>query len=344
MPIEAKSLFRPAWWLHGPHLQTLWASGCRRIVAVPRVRERLSTPDDDFLDLDWRGEGGAPLILLLHGLTGSSRSVYILGLEAALQRRGFRTVAMNFRGCSGRMNDTARCYHSGETGDLDFVYHELRRREPVAPIGIVGFSLGGNVVLKWLGEMGGRADVFAAAAVSVPMTLHLCASRLDRGISRIYRNRLLRELIAYLESKRIHLRGIGRADEARKIDALGDLSTIRSFWDYDQRVVAALYDFKDAHDYYCRSSSRQFLRAIKVPTLIIQARDDPFMTDRVIPTSAELADPVYLEVTDSGGHVGFVSGLWPGRSRYWLEQRIPDFLGDRFRARRHEFQVGAGIE
>lgn len=332
MPINREPEFRPAWWLRGPHLQTVWAARSRRPPSAPRRRERLATPDDDFLDLDWCGEGTAPLVLLVHGLTGSSRSPYIVGMEEALRRKGFRTVALNFRGCSGPMNNTSRCYHSGETGDIGFVYRHLQACEPGVPIGVVGFSLGGNVILKWLGEMGWSADLFAAAAVSVPMLLHVCATRMDQGFSRVYRDRLLRELKEYIARKRNHLHNIGRVAEARRVEDLGDLSMIRSFWDYDHRVVAGLYDFDDADDYYRRSSSRQFLRSIRVPTLIVQAEDDPFMTEGVIPVPDELSESVHLDVAPAGGHVGFIAGMWPGQPRFWLEERIPDFMEERLRA------------
>ncbi|MBM4201927.1 MAG: alpha/beta fold hydrolase, partial [Gammaproteobacteria bacterium] len=274
------------------------------------------------------GDGAGPVVLLLHGLSGSAESGYLRGLQQALARRGFRAVALNFRGCSGVMNDTARCYHSGETGDLDFVMRTLRSRETGSLIGAVGFSLGGNMLLKWLGEQGNRAGVFGAAAVSVPLQLDICATRMDAGWSRMYRNRLLHELKAYLSAKRAHLERIGRTEEARRIENLGDWWGIRSFWEYDRRVVAGLYGFRDAADYYERSSARQFLGAIRHPTLILQALDDPFMTPAVLPEADELSAEVLIEVSRHGGHVGFVEGLEHGRPRYWLDARIPDFLDD----------------
>jgi predicted alpha/beta-fold hydrolase len=240
------------------------------------------------------------------------------------------------------MNDTSRCYHSGETGDIDFVVDRLHAREPATPIGLVGFSLGGNVLLKWLGEQGGRVQVFGAVAVSVPMMLDVCATRMDQGLSRLYRDRLLRELKQYLSVKRSHLRDIGRLEEASKIERLGDLSGIRSFWEYDERVIAGLYAFRDAADYYQRSSSRQYLRAIRSPTLIIQALDDPFMTPAVIPDAGELGEHVQLDVTPSGGHVGFVAGHRPRRARYWLDERIPDFLAECYHAIAMQGLVGVG--
>jgi len=332
VPIVREPHFKPAWWLNSPHLQTLWPALFRRSPAVPTLRERLVTPDGDFIDLDWcGGDAPAPLVLVLHGLTGSSRSAYMRGMQAALACRGWRSVALNFRGCSGEPNRTARCYHSGDTADLDFLYRHLRRCAPLAPLAAVGFSLGGNVLLKWLGEKGGALDLLAAAAVSVPLQLDRCADRLDRGFSKLYRDRLLRELKDYIHHKRAHLQRLGEAGEREKLDRLGDLSGIRSFWEYDDRVVARLYGFRDAEDYYRQSSSRQYLQSIQVPTLIVQAWDDPFTTPEILPAEAELSSHVRLEITAGGGHVGFVAGS-PAGPRYWLEQRIPEFFRECFPA------------
>lgn len=332
MPFFEETRFKPAWWLNSPHLQTLWPALLRRLPALPTVRERLATPDGDFIDLDWYGgESPAPLVLLLHGLAGSAQSFYIQGMQAALARRGWRSAALNFRGCSGEPNRTARCYHSGDTGDLDFLYRHLRQRAPQVPLAAVGFSLGGNVLLKWLGERGGAADLLGAAAVSAPMQLNHCADRLDHGFSRFYRNHLLRELKAYIQRKRDYLRRFGPPGEREKLDRLGDLSGIRSFWEYDGRVVARLYGFRDAEDYYRQSSSRQYLQSIRIPTLIVQARDDPFTTPEILPGEDELSSHVRLEITAGGGHVGFVAGS-PTRPRYWLEQRIPGFFQECFSA------------
>ncbi|MGR9052496.1 MAG: hydrolase [Gammaproteobacteria bacterium] len=319
--------FKPAWWLNNPHLQTLYPALLRRVPLPPcRRRERLATPDGDFLVLDWCGEGDAPLVMMLHGLAGCSRSGYMKGLQAALWSSGLRTVAMNFRGCTGESNRLARCYHSGETEDIDFAYRTLHRREPGTPVAAVGFSLGGNVLLKWLGEQGPRLPLFAAVAVSVPLLLNVCADKMDRGFSKIYRRHLLNCLKRYMQVKQRFLEDSGNVSEAEKIGRLGDLSAIESFWQYDDRVVAKLHGFKDVHDYYRRSSSRQFLAGIKVPTLLIQADDDPFMTKAVLPERGELSPSVRLEVTRGGGHVGFVTGATPFRPQYWLERRIPAFL------------------
>jgi len=322
-----KTTFKPAWWLNNAHLQTLYPALIRKTPAPPGLRrERLITPDNDFIDIDWCGEGDQPLILLLHGLTGSSQSSYIKGLQGALLKAGFRSVTLNFRGCSGEYNHLARCYHSGETEDIHFLYQTLRQREPDTPFAAVGFSLGGNVLLKWLGEQSNKLSLFAAAAISVPLVLSTCATKLDNGFSIIYRENLMREYKHYVREKQRHLEKLGNLKEASKIEQLGDLSRIKSFWQYDDQVIAKLHGFKNVQDYYQRSSSRQFLKSIAITTLLIQALDDPFMTEDVLPELDELSSKVHLEITQGGGHVGFVAGETPFKPSYWLEHRIPEFL------------------
>ncbi len=324
------TVFKPAWWLKNCHLQTIYPSLFRQTVSPPDYRrERLCTPDGDFIDVDFCGAGRQPIVILLHGLTGSSQSGYIKGLQTVLHRRGLRSAAINFRGCSGQSNNRARCYHSGETEDVDFLFQTLRQREPGTPIAAAGFSLGGNVLLKWLGEQDRNPDLFAAVAVSVPLVLGICATKLDYGFSKLYRASLLKELRSYMAAKLSHLDAIGRETDRQKIEALGDLSTIQSFWQYDDRVVAKLHGFKNVHDYYSRSSSRQYLKEINVPTLLIQAADDPFMTEEVLPRPEELSPYVQTEITLSGGHVGFITGSVPFKPRYWLDERIPEFLLER---------------
>jgi predicted alpha/beta-fold hydrolase len=322
-----KKAFKPAWWLSNSHLQTIYPALLRKTPDPPDYRrERLTTPDYDFIDIDYCGTGNQPLIILIHGLTGSSQSDYIKGLQSALLKQGFRSAALNFRGCSGQSNNRARSYHSGETEDIHLLYQTLREREPDTPLGAVGFSLGGNVLLKWLGEQGEQLHLFAAVAVSVPLLLGPCATKLDKGFAKCYRGRLLNALKVYMRNKLQHLESIGQSQEALKIKELGDLSAINSFWQYDDRVVAKLHGFNDVHDYYRRSSSRQYLKSISVPTLVIQAVDDPFMTKEVLPGLDEISPHVHLELTQRGGHVGFVSGSIPFKPKYWLEQRIPEFL------------------
>lgn len=316
------SAFRPAWWLPGPHLQTIWPSVIRRRPPVAFRRERFELPDGDFVDLDWSvgdGASSAPVVLVLHGLEGSAQSNYASGLVQALGGRGWRALVLNFRGCSGEINRLPRAYHAGDTDDVRAVLTALRQRFPDAPLAAVGYSIGGNVLLKYLGEEGARALLLGSVAVSVPLVLSCCAARLQRGASRIYDRWLLRSLRASLERKLAakHL------DPALEAAARTRLDSVRTF---DDRITAPLHGFANAEDYYTRSSSRQFLKKVEVPTLIIHARDDPFMTEAVLPAPAELAPAVTLELSRSGGHVGFVGGRSPLAPDYWLETRVPEFL------------------
>lgn len=310
--------FRPAWWLPGPHAQTIWAALFRAPPPVPLRPERLELPDGDFIDLGWTPEPGPGLVVVLHGLEGSAHSAYTLATLAAVRCYGWQGVLMHFRGCSGMPNRLPRSYHSGETGDLRFLIETLRARHPHLPLCAVGYSLGGNVLLKYLGERGDLAGLAGAVAVSVPFELDKAARRLENGFSRLYQWFLVGKL---------------RAKTARKFTTMTSspidlrrLGALRTFRAFDGAVTAPLHGFDSAEDYYARSSSRQFLRAITTPTLILHASDDPFMTPDAVPTPAELAPSVHLDLQAHGGHVGFVAGKVPGRPRYWLDERIPAFL------------------
>ena len=311
--------FRPAWWLPGANAQTLWPTMFRR-PARPRLSwERLRLPDGDFVDLSWAGEDSHITVVCLHGLEGSYRSAYAAGMLNALAAHGWRAVLLHFRGCSGELNQLPRSYHSGDTGDLGYLLDVLGRRNPDSILAAVGYSLGGNVLLKYLGERGTASPLRAAAAVSVPFDLGAAAQRLDCGFSRLYQWRLLRSLRAKTAEK------IARCETMPPVPALRQL---RNFWNFDDAVTAPLHGFRGADDYYARSSSRQFLAAIETPTLLLHARDDPFMTPDAVPTHRELAANVRLELSQRGGHVGFVDGRWPWRAEYWLEQRIPEYLAE----------------
>ena len=317
--------FRPAWWLPGPHLQTLWGALFRRRGKPVLERERIELPDGDFLDLDWNGSdsGSAPLVLLLHGLEGSSESPYAWGLLAAFRRRGWPAAVMHFRGCGGEPNRLARCYHSGETGDLAWVVAEIGRRFPSRPLFAAGVSLGGNVLLKWLGELGSEAPLAGAAAVSVPFDLGRSADRIERGFSKIYRRHLVGEMHRKIRAK------FGAWDES-PID-LSRLSGWRTFREFDENVTSPLHGFDGAEDYYRRASSGPFVARIRIPTLIVQAENDPFVPGSVLPAPSP---SVRLEASSHGGHAGFVAGAVPGRPRYWLEERIPAFFEEVRRLRR----------
>jgi predicted alpha/beta-fold hydrolase len=311
--------FVPAWWLTDSHLQTLWPALCRLPPNVSLDRERIELADGDFVDLDWNRGGTQRIALILHGLEGGSRSRYARGMLAALERRGWRAGALHFRGCSGSLNRLARNYHSGDTADLDFVVARIRRRWPCAPLAIIGYSLGGNVLLKWLAEQKDTAPVAAAVAVSVPFSLAEVATRLERGASRIYQWRLVSSL----------KRKMRRKLKARPLPlSLDDVETSTTFWEFDDRVTAPLHGFADAATYYRDASCGPVLRDIVRPTLIIHALDDPFMVESVVPPANALSPRVRLELSRKGGHVGFIGGGVPGRPRYWLEERIPRFLDD----------------
>ena len=319
--------FRPAAGLSNPHLQTLWGPLWRKLPDLPRNRERLWLADGDFLDLDWHGphQADAPLVLVLHGLTGSSNSPYVKGLQLALQARSWASVAVNWRGCSGEPNLLARSYHSGASEDLAETIRHLRAQRPLAPLYAVGYSLGGNVLLKYLGESGAASQLEAAVAVSVPFRLDQCADRIGLGFSKVYQAHFMRQMLAYVQDKQQHFRDKGHHEGLATLERLGSLRNLRTFWDFDGKVTAPLNGFSDAHDYYRRASSRYYLGENRTPTLIIHANDDPFVFGHSLPNAGELAAQTQFELHSRGGHVGFVDGSLrnPG---YYLERRIPQWL------------------
>lgn len=312
------SNFRPAWWLPGPHIQTVWGAQHIRLRSrLALLWERLELPDGDFVDLAWSGSGKGPIVIVLHGLEGSFRSRYAAGLLRAVAQRGWRGVLLHLRGCSGEPNRLARSYHSSDTGDLQTLLSTLRQREPDTPLAAIGYSLGGNILLKWLGEQGKGSELIAAAAVSVPFDLARAAWQLEQGLSQLYQWYLLKGLQRSVRRK--FLRRECPFDLKR-------LKTVRTFRQFDDLITAPLHGFADADDYWHRSSCRPFLRKIQTPTLILHSEDDPFLPEDAIPSNSELSPPVQLELSAQGGHVGFVGGYWPWKPQYWLEQRIPEFL------------------
>jgi predicted alpha/beta-fold hydrolase len=308
--LDKPTEFKPAWWLPGPHLPTLWAALARRRSPAASRFERLRLDDGDFIDLCWVGASEGPLVVLLHGLEGSYRSKYAAALLDRIDGRGWGGVLMQFRGCSGEPNLRDRSYHSGDTGDLEFLLAVLEQRYPGRPIMAVGYSLGGNVLLKYLGQSAGNAKPIAAAAVSVPFDLAAGANRLNRGVSKIYQRCLVRSLQKKIRTK--------FADRAAPI-ALDELNKWADFWSFDNNVTAPLHGFADADEYYTRCSCRQYLGTITKPTLVIHSRDDPFLSVDAIPKNDELSNTTELLLTERGGHVGFVSGRNPLRPRYWID-------------------------
>ena len=319
--------FKPATGLGNPHVQTLWGPLWRKAPALAHRRERLWLADGDFLDLDWHGPHApaTPLVVVLHGLTGSSTSHYVIGLQQALMEQGWASVAVNWRGCSGEPNLLPRSYHSGASEDLAEVIAHLRAQRPQAPLYAVGYSLGGNVLLKHLGETGAASQLQAAVAVSVPFRLDQCADRIGLGFSRVYQAHFMRAMLGYVKDKQRHFQHHGHHEGLNTLASLGPLENLRTFWDFDGRVTAPLNGFSDAHDYYQRSSSRYYLGENRTPTLIIHAQDDPFVFTHSLPEAGELSSQTTLELHRHGGHVGFVDGSLrqPG---YYLERRIPQWL------------------
>jgi len=310
------SPFRPAWWLRGAHAQTLWPALLRRRRRLTVEWERLELDDGDFLDLAWSGPRDAPVVLFLHGLQGSIASHYATGMMHGLNERGFRVCLMHFRGCGRGPNRLPISYHSGKTDDPQRVLRHIAQTSGRPPFGAVGVSLGGNVLLKWLGEQGDASPLRRAAAISVPFELDAAARRLDQGLSRLYQRHLVRSMREAYHAKFAKIPSPLQVDVDR-------LDTFRLF---DDQVTAALHGFAGVDDYYTRCSSRPFIPAIRVPTLILHARDDPFMFPHTAPTAAELPDNVWLEIPDAGGHVGFIAGRLPGRADYYAERRVAEWM------------------
>lgn len=318
------STFKPAWWLTNPHAQTVFPKLTRRITSPIDKTERFELPDGDFIDLAWGINGlsnDTPLVIFLHGLGGGMNSQYIAGFFHAVNRMGWRAVLMHFRGASQEPNRLMRVYHSGDTADLDRFLKELAEREPHTKKALVGVSLGGNALLKWLGEQESQSRVAAAVAVSVPFQLALAADRINRGASRIYQAYLLQRMRMMVSRK---LKQYPSSVET--FPSLMELEKFRCFWTFDDHVTAPLHGFPHVHAYYREASCRQYLPRIATPTLIIHALDDPFMPPEVLPDDNELTACTLLEVSRKGGHVGFISGAVPGVPIYWLDERIPDFL------------------
>ena len=307
-----KSEFEPAPLWGNRHIQTIVPNLLFPRIPVELRRERLETPDGDFIDVDWTTGTTGPIVIVLHGLEGSMRSRYACNMMQALHAMGLRGAFPYFRGCTGEPNRLPVSYHSGFTQDLEYLSGLLKQREPGTPLAAVGYSLGGNVLLKWLGESPNAARLVTGVAVSVPFDLAACSAAVEKGFSRVYMWELM---------------GRMRRSVTRKFEriaspiSLPDIESLRTFRQYDDALTAPLHGYKDADDYYSRCSSRQFLKRIQVPTLVLHSSDDPFMTPETVPTEAELSSAVRFELSAKGGHVGFMNGSI-FRPQRWLEGRI----------------------
>ena len=324
--------YAPAWWVPGAHLRTLYGR-LSRAFGRPRARhalrvERWTTPDDDVLELHrMDAPPGAPAdtphLLLLHGLEGGVRSHYVANFLDEAAARGWSADLLIFRGCNGEPNLARRFYHSGETTDLAWALDRLVAASPSRPIVLAGVSLGGNVLLKYLGERGDRvpAQVRGAAAMSVPFDLARGSRHISHGFSRVYERHFLKSLKAK-----------ARAKLARYPDLIADpaaLDRVQTLWDFDDVVTAPVHGFASAEDYYRKSSSIRFLQGIRVPTLLLSAKDDPFLPPEVLDEVRDIARgvaPLKLEFVERGGHVGFISGWHPWNAVFYGEWKVVDFL------------------
>jgi uncharacterized protein len=319
----AASPYNAPWWLPSGHLQTIYARQLGKNYSVSYRRQRWDTPDADFIDFDWLSgnESSDKIVVLFHGLEGCSQRHYVVSMMSMVQKHGWRGAVPHFRGCSGEANRLQRSYHSGDSREIDWILRRIKDENPNSEIYAVGVSLGGNMLLKWLGEEGGKAlqVVRRAVAVSVPVDLAAAAAQLDAGLKRMIYTR------HFMVSMRPKLLAKIAAHEL-EIDASA-IRACSTFRQFDDLYTAPFHGFKNADDYWHRSSSKPWLKDIRVPTLLLNAKNDPFLPASALPTTTEVSNAVTLEYPSTGGHVGFVSGEWPGRLE-WLPKRILGFFAE----------------
>jgi len=318
--------YAPVWWLPEGHSQTLWRR-LRPSITIQQRRQRLELQDGDFVDLDWYGQAhlsdtSKPIILILHGLCGCAKSSYVQTLQAVLESTGYSSVCLNFRGCSGDINRLAKAYHSGITEDVEAVFSQLGQLHQQHQFVLTGFSLGANVLLKWLGEYGGRNNLARAVAVSTPFNLSDCSNALQRGLSLFYGKYFLLKLVKDMDRKKQHFSASGNTGQLAILESLGSLSGMKTLKEFDDKVTAPLHGFDGAEDYYQQCSSLQFIAKIETETLLVQSLNDPLIPPESLPQSTSLPSCVQMEQCDNGGHVGFVSSS----QKNWLEKRIVGFL------------------
>lgn len=320
-------IYSPAWWIPGGHLQTLWGKLFRRQSPALTRLERWDTPDGDFLEIHrLAGTKGSPRLLLLHGLEGSARSHYAQGLLGEAARRGWAADLLIFRSCGSQINRTRRFYHSGETTDLAFALERIVDEFADTPIAVAGVSLGGNVLLKFLGERGEDLppQLAAAAAISVPFDLSRSSQRINRGFSTMYQRFFLESLKRKAQEK------LGRFPDLAHPERI---TAIRTLQDFDNVVTAPVHGYRDADDYYARASSLPFLGRIRLNTLLLSAMDDPLLPPEVLEEVREVArtnPALHIEFVPRGGHAGFVTGWLPWRPFYYAEYRVGEFFAGRF--------------
>ena len=318
---QIDSTYRAPGWLPGGHLQTIYARSLARNYAVKYRRERWDTPDGDFIDLDWLDQpsDSGRLIVLFHGLEGYAQSHYALSLMAIAARQGWSGVVPHFRSCSGEANRLLHSYHSGDSREIDWILRRIKGQSTRSGVYVVGISLGANMLLKWLGEeeVGASEVIERAIAVSTPMDLAAAAGKLDFGINRmLYTSHFLHTMRPKALAK---IAAHGLAIDPRAVCAS------QTFRQFDDLYTAPINGFKDAEDYWTCCSGKPWLKLIRVPTLLLNAQNDPFLPSAALPGIAEVSDAVTLEFPATGGHVGFVSGRFPGHLE-WLPRRIIRFF------------------
>ncbi len=309
--------------LKNPHIQTLYATLFRRDKLKNLEYEEFKLSDGDFVEIVWmnkKPKEPKKIVVLFHGLAGSINSPYIVGQMNTLQKEGYSAVLMHFRGCGTKANLKPYAYHSGKTDDAKEFIEYLQKEYPKSDIYAIGYSIGANMLLKLLGEWGSSSPLKKAIAISPPLKLNICADTINKGFARVYQSYLLKELKNTLLRKyeKFNMQKILGIDKTR----VKRVKTIREF---DNLYVAKIFGFGTANNYYKKASSCQYLKHIKTQTLIIHAKDDPFMTPDVLPKSDELSSSIMLELSDNGGHIGFVTGSFI-KPKYWLESRVGRFL------------------
>jgi len=309
----ALSYDRPLF-LFSAHLETIYPALLRRVDGVSYERERIQTPDDDFLDVDWLRQRAEKVVIISHGLEGNTSRAYVKGMAHAFFQQNIDVLTWNFRGCSGEVNRQLRFYHSGATDDLDCIVHHAVQKG-YKEIFLIGFSLGGNMTLKYLGEKGAHSEISKAAVFSVPMDLHSSCLKISKRSNWIYSNRFLNSLRTKVITKSL----------TRPELDVKDIHKIKTLIDFDDRYTAPLHGFANAVDYYQRCSSIHFVESIKTPTLIVNAQNDPFLSESCYPKEQLKAHPfVRFEEPGFGGHVGFAQ--FSKNGLYWSEERALSFM------------------
>ncbi|CAI87943.1 MULTISPECIES: hydrolase [Pseudoalteromonas] len=314
--------FKPAWWMTNRHVQTIMPRFFRPFHHTRYQLEQLDTPDGDFIELAWSlpHNETAPLAVVLHGLEGNINSFYAKGMMKALKKQGFAVVLMHFRNCSTEVNRLPRAYHSGDTADLSFFINHLKQLYPNRPLVAVGFSLGGNVLAKYLGEQQQQCPLSAAALVSAPYDLSASSDVIRKSLGKIYQKYLLDRMKKSMQRKLPQIK--------QQISITTDqLMEIDDLLEFDNQLTAPLHGFENAHDYYRQASAMPYLKHIAVPTLIIHAKDDPMLSIKAVPSRQDVSEHVTLRISEKGGHVGFISGKNPFKPVFWLEQAVPSYFG-----------------